>query len=132
MPISSLDAAFATLAKELAAMHVLLPDSKQVESYLVLHPGLGSIVPAICKQARQELGPEVELSLEAYTDPEIDDRYLTLYVRQAKYGPDSMSRIEHVSRQFDDALDKAPGYFLITTDFRRPRGSNGVRLERPR
>jgi hypothetical protein len=59
MPTSSLDAEFVTLAKALAPIHVLLPDGKQVESYLVLHPGLGSIVPAICKQARQELGPEV-------------------------------------------------------------------------
>jgi hypothetical protein len=79
---------------------------------------------------RQELGAEVELSLELYQDPEIDDRYLSLYVREREYRPDLMARIEVVRERVNPMLDDVPGDFLVTTDFRGPRGRNGVQLER--
>ena len=80
----------------------------------------------ICTQARREFGPEPELALELYTDPEIDDSLLALYVRQTRYDPGIMGRIESLNRQFDSALEQASGYFLIATDFRRPQQSHGI------
>jgi hypothetical protein len=73
----------------------------------------------------------VELALEVYKAPEIDDRYLTLYIRQEKYQSGIIDRIEAVTSQFMAQLEAASGYLLITTDFRRARGNNAVWLDEP-
>ena len=86
---------------------------------------LVKLLPAVCCKARHLFGSDNELSLELYKDPEFEDRYLTLYMRQEEYLPDTMDRIEAVRRQFDEALENVSGQLLITTDFRRPRGPNG-------
>jgi hypothetical protein len=111
---------------QLAQSSILVPRTHEVDGYLSSHPELGRLLPNIGAMARQAFGPDAELSLEVYQDPEIDDAYLTLYVRQETYGADLMDRIEMVSRSFDGSLEKVSGYFLITTDFRRPRVTNSV------
>jgi hypothetical protein len=120
----------ATILSELSLHQIVLPNSEQVRGYLLQYPGLAQILPDICAPVREEFGPEVELSLELYRDPEIDDRYLTLYVREKEYGPDLMKRIESVRERVNPKLEDVPGDFLITTDFRPLRGENGVRVER--
>ena len=105
---------------------VLIPNPREVCAYLNECPDLGALLPAVCAETRREFGPEVELSLELYRDPEIDDPYLTLYVRQQPYDPNIMRRIERVSQQFNPALETVSGYFLIATDFRRPKGIHAV------
>jgi hypothetical protein len=104
---------------------VVIPKQKEVADYLADNGGLARLLPDICRDVRAAFGPKVELSLQLYRDPEIDDRYLTLYVRQEKYDQDILKQIEAVSKAFDDRLQEAPGYFLLATDFRRPeRGRN--------
>jgi len=110
----------------LAENHIILPQAQGVAAYLDLHPELAQLLPTICAEVRQALGPAVELSLEMYNDPEVDDRYLTLYVRQDQYEPDILDRLEAVSERFNYRLEEAPGYFLLATDFSRPRGSHAV------
>jgi WD40 repeat protein len=109
---------------QLAQHDVLLPQPADVDRYLAAHRALGKLLPTICAKAREVFGSSDELSLELYKDPEIDDQYLTLYVRQQRYAPDLMEKIDRFSRQFDDSLEKPSGYLLITSDFRRPRGCN--------
>jgi len=116
----------AALLEQLALHQVQVPGRKEVLSYLKRYPRLGDIISDICTRTRKDFGPQAELSLELYRDPEIDDRYLTLYVRQEEYTPGIMDRIEGVSRLFDKRLEKTPGSFLLTTDFCRPRGKDGV------
>ncbi len=79
----------------------------------------------ICKRARKHFRPDVELSLEVYRDPEIDDEYLTLYVRQSEYDLTIMDRIDEVREQLAALLNHVSGSLLITTDFCPPRGSMG-------
>jgi hypothetical protein len=114
------------LLDQLALENILIPRRDAVDQYIFLHCDLGQLLPAICAISRQHFGQDAELSLEVYKDPEIDDQYLTLYVRQTNYPSDIMHQIYGVARQFDDLLEKVSGYLLITTDFRRPRGLNGV------
>jgi hypothetical protein len=101
-------------------------DWNRVRGYLEKHLDLMPWLPKICAQARRHFGPEPELALELYQDPEIDDSLLTFYVRQSPYDPGIMDRIESLNRQFDSALEQLSGYFLIATDFRKPQHSNGV------
>ncbi len=116
----------AALLQQLTPNKVQVPKRDEVLAYMVKFPQLGELVPAICARVRKTFGSQVELSLELYRDPEIEDRYLTLYIRQVEYNPNIMERIEGVSRLFDRGLEKVPGSFLITTDFCPPRGKYGV------
>ncbi len=110
----------------LAEHSIVLPNAQEVASYLTDHPQLAQLLPNIGAEVRQALGPQVELSLELYNDPEIDDRYLTLYVRKGKYEPDILDRLQSVSERFNHRLEEVSGYFLLATDFSRPRGSHAV------
>ncbi|MCI0379561.1 MAG: hypothetical protein L0215_18280 [Gemmataceae bacterium] len=106
--------------------NVLLPNRSEVEQYFAEHPDLAAIVPGICAKVRAAFGATEELSLQLYKDPEIDDQYLTLYVRRQEYKPGIVEEIDRISGQFDGLLETASGYLLITTDFRRPGGTNVV------
>lgn len=110
----------------LAPYQVAVPQLRQVKEYLARHTELGALLPELSEQARKEFGRDAELSLEFYKDPEIDDQYLTLYVRQARYDTAIMARIDRVSRPFAEKLEQASGYLLVTTDFRQPGGGNEV------
>jgi hypothetical protein len=109
---------------QLAGHDVLLPKRDDLETYLTMHTDLACLLDDMCKKVRAAFGPATDLSLEMYTDPEFDDRYLTLYVRQEPYAPDIIDRIDSVCADFHRPLETVSGYFLVTTDFRRPRGTD--------
>ena len=117
------------LLKRLTALNVLIPHQEEILRYLDEYAPLGKPLVRICAKLVQEFGTDVELSLELYKDPEIDNRYLSLYVRLEKYDTDILQRIDTATKPFDKQLEKAPGYLLVTTDFRRPRGKDAIRLE---
>jgi hypothetical protein len=110
----------------LTTFNVLVTGRDEIAGYLTHHSDLEMLLEGICSKVREVFGPDAELALELYKDPEIDDRYLTLYVRQEKYQPGIIDRIEAVASQFMTQLETASGYLLITTDFRRPRGSDAI------
>ena len=114
------------IVRQLAAHQISIPTPEPVLSYLARHPKLKKLLPEICENVRQEFRPDVEVSLELYRDSEVDDRYLTLYVRMDQYDSQIMERIEAVSQRFNDKLAQVPGYFLLTTDFQLPRGVNAL------
>ncbi len=97
-----------------------------VQGYLERYPDLAAVLPTICEHARHEFDPSDELAMEVYSDPEIKDEYLTLYIRQSRYDADIMARIERLSDAFSEQTDRASGYLLLTSDFSPPRGSNGL------
>jgi hypothetical protein len=107
-------------------MHQANPNPQEVTFYLIEHPELARLVPRVCGATREALGNEVELSLEVYQDPEIDDRYLTLYARKEKYESDIFECLQAISEGFNDRLAEISGYFLLTTDFSRPRGAHAI------
>jgi hypothetical protein len=115
-----------SILKQLSSYGIQIPRRNEVLGYLAQHIQLGRLLPEVCAQVRQAFGSNVELSLELYRDPEIDDRYLTLYVRQQAYDTEIMDRIETVSRQFNGRLERVAGYLLLTTDFHRPRINHAV------
>lgn len=105
---------------------VAVPNQQDVERYLAEHAALQSLLPRICEHLRAEFGRDAELSLELYRDPEIDDQYLSLEVRQDHYGADIIERLDRLSEQFADELERCTGDILITTDFRAPRSQHAV------
>ena len=117
-----------SLLREVRAEGIRIPHPAEVSGYVERFSDLMQVIRKGCELAALEFTPGAALSLELYVDPEIDDRYLSLYVRQAAYEPDVMERIERVQAEADAylddaALDDSVGWFLITTDF-QPQGEN--------
>ncbi|HEV3260525.1 MAG TPA: hypothetical protein VG013_26960 [Gemmataceae bacterium] len=113
-------------AEEEVCCGVISRNWDAVRAYLEQDADLASLLPAVCEQARNEFGPDAELALEVYRDPEVKDAYLTLYVRLKRYATDTMERLDRVGQRFTDKLEQVSGYLLLTTDFRGPGGTNGV------
>ncbi|MCI0638101.1 MAG: hypothetical protein L0Y72_02835 [Gemmataceae bacterium] len=105
---------------------VLLPFREEVETFLVAHPQTAEVIPEVCGGVREFFGPDVEMSLELYKDPEFGTRELTLYVRMAVYQKEIMNRIDESCEPYARKLQELAGEFLVTTDFCTPRGRHGV------
>ena len=105
---------------------VVVPNQQEVEHFLAEHASLQSLLPQICERVRAEFGRDAELSLELYRDPEIDDQYLSLEVRQGHYGADIIERLDRLSEQFANELERCTGDILLTTNFRAPRSQHAV------
>ena len=84
------------------------------------HPDMLEMLPSICEAVANEFLRDAQLSLEIYSDPEIDDRYLTIYVRQKGYTEQILERISRVRAGFSRKLAEKRGRIFITTDFGDP------------
>jgi hypothetical protein len=98
---------------------VRLRDARRLQDYVVQFPDLIEVIPQAVRAAKKHL-PEAQLILEVYHDPEIEDRYLALYVRLPRYDEQVMERIEAAESEFLDRLAGAEGWLQLTTDFAGP------------
>ncbi len=114
------------IVDKLKVHDVIITKAEDIEAYLVDHRELEPLLDAICNKARVEFGNSTELSLQVYRDPEIEERYLTLYVRQETYDPVIIDRIETMCEAFHRELETTNGYLLVTTDFRKPGSVHAV------
>jgi len=123
---SSGEASASVTAEIESAINVLIlkrisiPRPAEVRDYLLRYPDMIDLLPYVCGIASERLGPDTQLSLEAYRGPEIRDEYLTLYVRQRDYDQSILDSIEEVSAECEGELAGRSGWILITTDFRAP------------
>ncbi len=62
-----------------------------------------------------------QILLEIFTDPEINDEYFTLYIRQFIYKDDIMTSIRDFSRKANEYIPELPIRILINTDFQPPK-----------
>jgi hypothetical protein len=100
---------------------IIIPKLEEVRSYLTYYPDIIELVKFACNETRKRFELPTQLSLEVYHDPEIDDEYLTLYVRQEKYDDDIMDIITDIRSIYGNELCDKSGDFHITTDFNYPR-----------
>ena len=103
-----------------------ISNAADVDRYLSEHTELRSVVPQVCQRVRDEFGQDAELSLELYRDPEIDDQYLTLEVRQERYDSNIIERLDQISGEFADELEPCSGQILLTTDFGPSRMNDAI------
>lgn len=107
--------------EHLQARGVRIPVLEAVSEFLRAHPELMPLLIPAVETAREHL-PKAELSLEHYTDPEIEDEYLALYARYADYNEDILQRLDR-AREACEALGQGVSDLLfITTDFKPPYG----------
>jgi len=98
---------------------VKLINPSQIIDYLLEFPDLINIIPQAVEATRNHL-PGAYLFLGVYSDPEIEDRYLSLCVRLRKYDETVMERIEAAEAEFLDRLVDKEGWLQLTTDFEDP------------
>lgn len=109
------------LFRYLVDIWVAIPRPSEVREYLFLCPDIIHIVLIACKAARDIVGREPQLSLEIYSDPEIDYKYLVLYIRQESYSEDILDKIDRIRSRYVHYLAGTQGWFLVTTDFCSPK-----------
>jgi hypothetical protein len=96
------------------------PAADPVRDYLLRFSDLLPVVVRTCRAVSERFGKEAEISLEVYRDPEFDDEYLTLYVRQDPYDEDILETLDRIGEEERRALSGASGWLLVTTDFQPP------------
>ena len=99
--------------------HVRLNKPDHIREYLLQFPDLMDVIPLAVTATRTSL-PRAQLVLEVYQDPEIEDRYLALYVRLKRYDESVIERIEAAEAEFIDRLADKEGWLQVTTDFQEP------------
>lgn len=100
---------------------IAVPQPADVHDYLTRYPDIIAAIPSVCKAAQQKFHDHAKLYLEVYHDPEIEDDYLALYVRQNIYQDDLLDVIEEISKSslYEQLVDRT-GWLTVTTDFRQP------------
>lgn len=109
------------LMDKLRALDIRIPRPAEVRDYLLRYPDVISSIRNASQMAVAEFTDNEVLSLELYVDPEIDDRYLTLYIRQVPLTPNFYERVREVGDNYLCEFDGTGGWFLVTTDFQPPQ-----------
>jgi hypothetical protein len=79
------------------------------------------LVEIVSKRTAQMFSRSGQVSLETYKDPEFEDEYLTLYVRQKQYDHAVLDAIKDLRTAYSGQLAEKSGWLLVTTDFQPPR-----------
>jgi len=103
---------------------VRLHDARQIRDYIAEFPDLIGVIPQAVQAVKKHL-PEAQLILKVYRDPEVEDRYLVLYVRLPRYDEKVLERIEAAETEFIDRLADVKGWLQVTTDFGEPESRIG-------
>ncbi len=110
--------------KDLTEQGVRIPNPTEVREYLLRFPNMINLLTPLSQRLQETIitkeERDVELTLEVYQDPEIEDRHLILYVRSTSYPDDFIERIESVVMEFSSEMAEETGWLLVTTDFAPP------------
>jgi hypothetical protein len=104
-----------------------------VRRYLRRFNDMIDVVPVAVNAAKRYF-PEAQLVLDLYQDPEIEDRYLVLYVRLWSYDESVMERVREARKELNSFIDRLKeaekeflhrlvekrGWIQMTTDFQKP------------
>lgn len=109
-----------TALRWLESSQVVVPSPAEVRDYLLRYPDMTALLVSVSELARETFGTDAQLSAEVYHDPEVEDEYLTLYVRQDTYDDHVLDMIDEIRVQYESALIGKSGWLLVTTDFQPP------------
>ena len=112
------------LLRELQEFGVRVQGEDEVLEYLYEFPDLLDVIPKALTATRKQF-PNAQFSLQVYQDPEIDDKYLALYVRLKRYDDFIIERIEAAEAEFIGLLANKKGWLQLTTDFQGVEGGHG-------
>lgn len=114
--VREIDAYLENLQRE---ENLQIENYENVQEYLSQFPNLMEVILIAVRAARKRL-PSAQLILNVYNDPEIEDRYLVIYVRSPVYDDDFMNKLEEAEGEFINDLVDKEGWLQLSTDFRKP------------
>jgi hypothetical protein len=113
---------------------VRIKNTEEIKKYLMKFKDIVDVVKKVIDVAKKHF-PEAQLVFTLYKDPEIDDKYLVVYIRMKKYDEsvmenireareeyrgDLIDRIHKAGSEFWDDLVNKRGEIFLTTDFQKP------------
>lgn len=101
------------------SLGIEFPNVDAVVDYSVRNPGFYDVLLYASILTKEKFGDSSQISVELYRDPECNDEYVSIYVRQDTYDDDIFGQIEEVSSECEVALTNTSGWLLITTDFKQ-------------
>ncbi len=107
------------------ARQVQLEDPDSIREYLLQFTDLLDLIPRAVWVVRKHF-PEAHVVMTVYQDPEIEDRYLVLYIRLRQYDDSFLDRLEKAERDFLPLLTNKRGWIQLSTDFERIGENEGV------
>jgi len=107
------------------AQQVQLEDPDSIREYLLQFTDLLALIPHAVWVVRKHF-PEARMVMTVYQDPEIEDRYLVLYIRLRQYDDSFIDRLEKAERDFLPLLTNKRGWIQLSTDFERIGEDEGV------
>lgn len=93
----------------------------KVRDYFRRYPEIAELSRDVSKLVHRRFDFRAQLSLEIQNDDVPDSEYLTIYIRVPEYDNSVMDRIREIRECYYDSLNNLTGWFLLTTDFSRPR-----------
>jgi hypothetical protein len=119
-PNTAVSSQVETLLNWLLDQKVLILEPVHIRNYLTRHFDLTRILRSTCKLALDRFGMQSQIALKIYSDPEVTDEYLTLYIRQSQYSETILKSIADLRAEYEEDLTDSSGWFLVTTDFHPP------------
>jgi len=96
---------------------VFLGRQDEIREHLLQFPDLIDVIPRAVRATFNHV-PNAQLALEVYSDPEVEDKYLVLYIQDQEYNTLLMEQIEAAEAEFLDMLANREGWIQLTVDFR--------------
>ena len=95
-------------------------NKESICDYLNKFPDIIDIIPKAVSAARVYF-PDAQIVLDLYIDPEIDDKYLVLYVRLKEYEGSIIELLDKARLEILDELKNKKGWIQITTDYKKAK-----------
>jgi hypothetical protein len=103
----------------ISADGIAISSRMEVLSYLLEYPDMITLLPRICSQVVDTLGPNAQYLLQVHDDPDIGYRFLELLVRKKQY-QGVMKTIDEIQSAYNSEFNRSNGWLVITTDFVLP------------
>ena len=106
-----------------AAQGVLVENEDEVAAYLAAHHKLEPFANRLIERVGREIADPKEIEVEIYHDPEINNPYLNIIVRQPAYTAHLMPTLDRIWEETQRQMtpDLTEGTANLTTDFVAPK-----------
>jgi hypothetical protein len=104
----------------LNSLPIKVNNKESICDYLNKFPDIIDIIPKAVSATR-EYFPYAQIVLDLYIDPEIDDKYLVLYVRLKEYEGSIIELLDKARLEILDELKDKKGWIQITTDYKKAK-----------
>jgi len=106
----------------LSSKNIRLPDLTGITDYLIECSDIINFMEPVANKVTEYFDRNSQISLEVYHDPEIDDSYLVIYVRQNPYSEDIIELIDEINELIAHNIScDLSGWISVTTDFDFPK-----------